>query len=187
MAPYVGTPEIKARRLVLAVEYHGQIGNPGLVNHFGRSRAPQLSRAASSFASMRRNVSRREKSAPCSTLSVNIPGRLVIVGPAIFVGVGLFWLESPASNASHWDGPRPVSQSVSQARPYNERAADVARSRTEPGERDQRPVFTPHFAASSFASIRRNASRSDTSPLCSTLSLNIPRCRPSSSRDRSLS
>ena len=30
MAPYVGAPEIKARRLVLAVEYHGQIGNPGL-------------------------------------------------------------------------------------------------------------------------------------------------------------
>ena len=29
MAPYVGAPEIKARRLVLAVEYHGQIGNPG--------------------------------------------------------------------------------------------------------------------------------------------------------------
>ena len=28
MAPYVGAPEIKARRLVLAVEYHGQIGNP---------------------------------------------------------------------------------------------------------------------------------------------------------------
>ena len=30
MAPYVGAPEIKARRLVLTVEYHGQIGNPGL-------------------------------------------------------------------------------------------------------------------------------------------------------------
>ena len=30
MAPYVGAPEIKARRLVLAVEYHGQIGNPGV-------------------------------------------------------------------------------------------------------------------------------------------------------------
>ena len=30
MAPYVGAPEIKARRLVLAVEYHGQIGNPGM-------------------------------------------------------------------------------------------------------------------------------------------------------------
>ena len=29
MAPYVGAPEIKARRLVLTVEYHGQIGNPG--------------------------------------------------------------------------------------------------------------------------------------------------------------
>ena len=29
MAPYVGAPGIKARRLVLAVEYHGQIGNPG--------------------------------------------------------------------------------------------------------------------------------------------------------------
>ena len=35
MAPYVGAPEIKARRLVLTVEYHGQIGNPdktGTVN-----------------------------------------------------------------------------------------------------------------------------------------------------------
>ena len=30
MAPYVGAPAIKARRLVLAVEYHGQIGNPGI-------------------------------------------------------------------------------------------------------------------------------------------------------------
>ena len=32
MAPYVGAPEIKARRLVLTVEYHGQIGNPGLIH-----------------------------------------------------------------------------------------------------------------------------------------------------------
>ena len=31
MAPYVGAPEIKARRLVLTVEYHGQIGNPGWI------------------------------------------------------------------------------------------------------------------------------------------------------------
>ena len=36
MAPYVGAPEIKARRLVLAVEYHGQIGNPGLVSRLYR-------------------------------------------------------------------------------------------------------------------------------------------------------
>ncbi len=28
--PYVGAPEIKARRLVLAVRYHSEIGNPGL-------------------------------------------------------------------------------------------------------------------------------------------------------------
>ena len=35
MAPYVGAPEIKARRLVLTVEYHGQIGNPGYVSGEG--------------------------------------------------------------------------------------------------------------------------------------------------------
>ncbi len=33
MAPYVGAPEIKARRLVLTVEYHGQIGNSGLIRN----------------------------------------------------------------------------------------------------------------------------------------------------------
>ena len=38
MAPYVGAPEIKARRLVLAVEYHGQIGNPGLMDYPNRKR-----------------------------------------------------------------------------------------------------------------------------------------------------
>ena len=27
--PYVGTLEIKARRLALAVRYHSEIGNPG--------------------------------------------------------------------------------------------------------------------------------------------------------------
>ena len=53
MAPYVGAPEIKARRLVLAVEYHGQIGNPGYyrwrkeygglrVNHLKRLKALEL-------------------------------------------------------------------------------------------------------------------------------------------------
>ena len=31
VVPYVGAPEIKARRLVLAVRYHSDIGNPGLV------------------------------------------------------------------------------------------------------------------------------------------------------------
>ena len=40
MAPYVGAPEIKARRLVLAVEYHGQIGNPGW--DFDPASAPNL-------------------------------------------------------------------------------------------------------------------------------------------------
>ena len=28
--PCVGTPEIKARRFILAVRYHSEIGNPGL-------------------------------------------------------------------------------------------------------------------------------------------------------------
>ena len=29
VVPYVGAPEIKARRLVLAIRYHSHIGNPG--------------------------------------------------------------------------------------------------------------------------------------------------------------
>ena len=29
VVPYVGAPEIKPRRLVLAIRYHSQIGNPG--------------------------------------------------------------------------------------------------------------------------------------------------------------
>ena len=33
--PCVGAPEIKARRLVLAVRYHSEIGNPGLDELFG--------------------------------------------------------------------------------------------------------------------------------------------------------
>ena len=37
--PYVGAPEIKARWTVLAVRYHSEIGNPGLIEsgHFGGS------------------------------------------------------------------------------------------------------------------------------------------------------
>ncbi len=30
MVPYVGAPKLKAQRLVLAIRYHSQIGNPGL-------------------------------------------------------------------------------------------------------------------------------------------------------------
>ena len=38
VVPYVGAPEIKARRLVLAIRYHSQIGNPGLERPFYGSR-----------------------------------------------------------------------------------------------------------------------------------------------------
>ena len=48
MAPYVGAPEIKARRLVLTVEYHGQIGNPGyyMIHATDHPEAPKLMRRA---------------------------------------------------------------------------------------------------------------------------------------------
>ena len=49
MAPYVGAPEIKARRLVLAVEYHGQIGNPGYQGGLARIDATMRRRDGTRF------------------------------------------------------------------------------------------------------------------------------------------
>ena len=47
--PYVGAPEIKARRLVLAVRYHSEIGNPGLIaaatSPGGRATGPERARS----------------------------------------------------------------------------------------------------------------------------------------------
>ena len=51
MAPYVGAPEIKARRLVLTVEYHGQIGNPRSIRLLsGSKKRATLLPAVESFA-----------------------------------------------------------------------------------------------------------------------------------------
>ena len=77
--PYVGAPEIKARWTVLAVRYHSEIGNPGLiVSEYALARGFPLSmqkmresgcavRGAARIAAARRwrRMRRCTSSSPC--------------------------------------------------------------------------------------------------------------------------